>query len=1407
MNMKPILGVWIFSGAWSLELGALLSLILAFPAFANPHGGTVAQGSATFSTTGSQLTIRASDNTYINWQNFSIGIGETTTFLQPSASSLVWNNIHDANPSQILGNLNANGYVVLQSQAGFFIGGQAAVSAHALLMTTAPIPMPDLSSGGAWSFNAPPPSASIVNYGQLTADKGGSVFLLANNIQNNGTIAAPQGSIGLYAGKEVLVSDRPDGRGLSATVTLPQGSVDNNGRVIADAGTIAMHAQVVNQGGLVQANSVREVNGVIQLVASDAINLGQNSEISARGAGEGQSPGGNVQIKSSGSFSDQSTSVIDVSGSAQGGNAGQVEISAPRMSAIRSTIQGSAAPGFLGGQLVIDPLNVVLAGSGDTAPGSGIVQPTDPPAGGTLTLNVNTFSTSLSQITIQAINNIDLTTLWTLADPGVAATLSLSAGNSITLHDGSGIRAGNNLSVIMVSGTELTSAAGRQSGRDGIYLQGNSFIETQNGNISLRAGNELLLNTQTTTANDGGIRTLNGGNITATALYGDVNTGGSSLGFNSLYRPIAPFYSVSISLGGISTYAGGDVTIDAGGNVTSFLPTSSTGLGDAGAGAFGAKPGNVTINAGGSVFGHYVVADGVGRITAGQDIGAASPGRNVALSLIKGGWTLTAPKGSIYLQEVRNPNGIFNDSSGGSNAGTHFFNYDPFSYVNLDAGLGVYLLGGGPRPNKGIPMIFPPSLDISAGKDGVTFENTVILFPSPQEDLQIRTQDKGNLVFQTPVGTQTATELVMSDSASHKWLGSTTFTETDHASTVLEQPRTDPVTINIDGSIQNVSLFTVKQTEIKVGGDVISSSFSGQNLRESDVTSIDVAGQIYNRSPYSFVFLNSAIPDLPIADLPPRTGSTWQTILGLALDPAKINSLTVPASLPLSQWADYVSRNALLLPGGNPGFVYNQTTGRLGFNGDMSAKLPASTLAALEQPTLTVLRYDALGNPQTYTGLDGKLHFATDQVAWVPGSKLADLYNLSLGAPSSSDTSQFGYRLGGPGTFDVHAGSISLGNSFGILSCGVGEPPGGAGRFANLAPYTKSGATLNVTVDGNLDMLTSTIAALGGGNLNLSTGGTMDLGSPDLSGTRGGPGDLAFGVFTTGKGNVTVHAGGDVNIDGSRIAAYNGGAISIVSDHGNVNAGSGGAVQAFLYYFYVDPVTGLAADKQGGVYGSGIVATTLPTRAGTPPVPGSATQPGDIDVTAPQGDILSTQGGILQIALNGNVSAGPKITLKAGSPGYPGNIDLGQSGVIGGEIDLQANGNISGLVVSRQNATINAAQSFSGTVLSGGSANLSAGGSISGTVIGVGGVNASGGQGVTASLLGQNVSVGGGQAQSTLGTTAAATATSSSAAGQASAETKTTVATGDKQDDDDKKKKGPLPALVRRVGRVTVLLP
>jgi len=1436
---------------------------------ANPVGGTVAQGIASFSSSGSQLTInQTSANAYINWQSFNIGAGETTTFLQPSSTSLVWNQINDPNPSQILGNLNANGYVVLQNSSGFVIGGQAAITAHGLVMTTASSPAPTLSGGGAWEFDAPPPTAKIFNFGQINITGGGSAFLLASDIENDGIISAPAGNIGLYAGEKVLISSVPDGRGLSAVVTLPQGSVDNNGKLIADAGSIMAQAQTVNQNGLVQANSVQEVNGTIELLASDSVNLGASSVISAKGDNTGVSAGGSVTIKSADNFADQAGSVIDISGGAQGGNGGQVEISAPQMSVINSSINGQAVSGFISGELSIDPLNIVLgtvdgSASDPNSPYSGTVASSDPPASGTLYLNVNDFSSTLSQINLSAIDNISLNTLWSLADATGPSTMTLTAGNSIVLNDNAAIIAGNNWNVTLNAGSGFVpagaqskpSAGSISSPSYGIYLGDSAFVQSQNGNLTLNAANEVQIAADAN-AGDDGIRTLGGGSIAVTTTYGDVNAGANPVGYQYEGLPgrhqafLPPYYSVSTSVGGISTAAGGNVTIQAGGNVFSDVPSGSTVGADAGTGAFGSEPGNVTITAGGSVYGDYVLANGTGLITAGQNVGAATSGANsFALSLISGSWSVNAPHGSINLQEVRNPRGDFDSISYGSVA-AFTFDYSAQASVTLDAGIGVDLTDVSvPRlssaPQDQVPVVYPPILDISAGSGGVTLQGDVALFPSVDQSLNITTTAGGNFVS-APNTPGTTPELLMSDSSQISWSSANNaFSDTAHSTGLpVQAGDPNPVNIHINGNMENINLITSEATQLQVDGNMIGCGFSGQNLHASDVTSITVGGQIYNRGPYDFVYGINDIPAVPATDLLVGMGSSWENIFTLAVDPAKIASLTVPANTLDSQLAGYALQTASLfgvaklsngqLQGNNPGFVYDQATGQFGFAGDMSS-LPASVLTALTTGSISILHL-VNGVPVMDTNpgdnSPGRTYgqFETDTVSWVNPAAIQTLEQASAGAPSPENP-QLGYRVGGPGLFTVNASSIDLGNTYGIISCGVYDPQGGYYRYADLASITPSGATLDVTVaadqtgtvvvDGttiaphdSLSMLTSTIAAIGGGNVNVnSTDGAMDLGSADLFGneTR----DLGFGIFTSGNGDVNVTADGDINIDGSRIASYNGGNIFIESLQGNVDAGNGGASYIQVPVAYVNPANGEAAVYREAVFGSGIVADTLidPSQ-----VPNSAVVPGNITVKTPQGDIIADLGGILQEALNGNVSAGPTITLVAGtppsgtlgqpgySPGYAGNIDLGQSGVIGGTVNATANGNITGLVISRQNSDINAAQNFSGAVLSGGSANVSGGGSVSGVIVGVSGATVTGAGGVSAQVLSQNANVGG-VAQNTLGATATATATSQSAAGQASSDSKQQLASNDTGADDDEKKKKKMQPLMRRIKRVTVILP
>jgi len=1389
---------------------ALMIGFLASPAAANPVGGSVVQGTASFNSQGPVLTIQTSDRAQINWSSFNIGLGQTTTFIQPSSSSVVWNQINDTSASQILGNLNANGYVVLQNSSGFSIGGQAVISTHGLIMTTSRTPAPDLSSPSAWQFNAPPPTASIINYGQIRqpeGDKGGSVFLIASDIQNNGSIQAPQGQVGLYAGQQVMVSQRSDGRGLSARVTLPQGSVNNQGQIVADAGIIQMHAQTVNQGGLVQADSIRNVNGVIELVATENVTIGANSVISAQGDATAMTPsqGGFVVIKSDKTYSDTATSSIDVSGKS-GGRDGVVEIfgNGVTQASIQSRIDNQSASQFsgAGGWLMVNPENLTLS-----------LDPSTPSAASP-TVNLGDLST-FSRIDLFAAGDISLSYNVQLADrQDGSGLLSLAAGNSIRFNNNAVILGGAGWDVRMTAGPEnLTS---KPSSGCGIYLNGSSVIQTQDGSIDLWAANEVIVNPGPSyrigTGDPGfnGIRTVAGGDISVTAQYGDVNAGGNSEGFR-FGQSTAPYYTVSPVLGGISTAAGGNVSITAGGNVTSYLPRQNdyfNAVNDAGVGAFGPEPGNVVINAGGTISGHYVLANGIGTIFANGNIGSRSASGGFALSLIRGSWAVTTP-GSLFIQDIRNPNGILNDNGGFSAyGGYHFFDYDPRSSVSLAGAAVEFTAAGAPHGvdsvlGMTIPFIMPPSLAVNAGAGGFTLDNSLILFPSPYGELRITTHDGGNLQSaQDPLSPHSYTlrTLAMSDSAARQWDPSPignygSFLIGDHAATPPELNNPNPVEISISGSIRNVTLRTTKLTHVDVAGDTYNFGLLAQNLHPEDITYVNVAGNISYPGTYTFV---NNLPSR-ITSPSPVFSTAWDAIFSLLVDPNA--SLLVPDRFVSPAGVDLAAATAYAFdqsqshlrtvlidnyliargydPQANPGFVYDPTSQSLGYRYQMRQNV----FNALDAASLRILSLDpSTGRVMVEQHADGRYYFAATTASFAPPWAIETLHTDSVNyLVRDSRNRSPGIQIGGPGEMNISAASIDLGSSGGICSWGIASANNPV-NYGSLAPWTPSGAAVNIDVGGDLVMLTSTIA---------------------------------YGIWTSGHSDVYVTAEHDINVGGARIATFNGGDVFVRSLTGNVNAGNGLNALLIVPIIYYNPVIGGLTSLQISnprPFGSGIMAISPTSQWQTP---GGNPLPGNITVETPQGDIVSTLGGIQQFALNGSIAGGPTITLRAGtppsgdSPGYAGDVNLGQGGVIGGTINITAQGSINGLIVSRQNANINAAQSFSGTLLSGGTANVSASaGSISGTVIGIGGVSASGGAGVTASVLGQNVSIGGGQATSTLGTTAQASSAGQAAAQQASADTRQQLAkdttTGE---DDSKKKKAALPFLTKRIGRVTVLLP
>ncbi len=1419
-------------------LAGVMLLAFTFRVAANPTGLTVATGTATAQTGGSQLSVTTSQNAFLNWQSFNIAAGERTVFNQPNSYSVVVNQIGGQSASQIYGSLQANGIVVLMNSSGFYFGPNSYVSAAGLVVSTANC-VPPQNFGGSWEFNGPPPLVSIVNYGSIKVGNGGSAFLIADKVENHGNIEAPGGSIGFAAGQTVTLSERPDGRGMSMQVTLPQGSVDNYGNVIADGGTIALNARVVNQDGLIQANSMQNQNGVIELVAGDALNLGANSILSAQGdISAGGSAGGNITLKAGDTFSDLTGSEISVAGGANGGNGGAVEISAPRIAAIHSTIDGTAHAGFTGGTLLLDPDYIILDNSGGDSAGSGTVASGDSP-GGTLNLNVDAAFTGFSQITLQAAYDIFLAndTKWNLsASTGQSAgQLVLEAGRNIIFGNNAAIYDLNGWSIALYAGVNDFNLKTVAPGAGSIYLNGfdpnnsgngfdpanpgNGFIKTATGDITLDAGQDITVGT-------GYVNTTGGGSITAHALAGNIDTGGYAQGYVFQAADSASdgyYVDPFLGVGGISTTAGGDVSLTAGGDVMSLRPVRGGYFYDdtfysfadnpqvvtAGCGTYGRQVGNFTIVAGGNVTGNFLVANGVGSIFAGVQMDAngdpmqsggqyvlgatGSAGTsllnpNLALNLVAGGWNVTAAQ-NIILQEVRNPNGTFNtvDSSSGS---FHAFDYAPAAYVNLTAGNLVQLGASSaalPRLNNldtlKVPVIYPGILNIVAGAGGVILKgdatySKLILYPSPLGGLTITTTGGGSLTGSLPAinGTPQIFSLIISDSGKHQYYQSSgdLFGLNDHAAVPVHLGSEQPVTLNISGSINYLLLGSSEAAQITVAGNMNNCRFQGLNLSSADVTSITVGGDIINRGAFTFLDLTT-VPGAAAPDL---------SLLARAVSGASLAS----------------------------SFFYNPATRILTYQNIPGQSL-ASVLALLQHLTIQVYQNgvpqwsDAPFNTVPVTTTVSVLNAATAQA-------LLAAYNALGPIPGGAG----GFTIGGGGQFVINARNLDLGTTSGIQSRGVGLYSV-AGDYV-LRNYFTRGADIAVNLTGSLDMFSSSIASFNGGNIAINAGGAVNVGSANFTVNSLG----ARGIFSTSGGDVSVIADGNVNVNGSRIAAYDGGNVTVISRNGNVDAGTGASLPVVVQGYFVDPVTRRFYQASPQIPFSGILALTFPARGSGYPAPAATL--GNILVEALNGNVTANASGILQIALNRlnypealvRVLAGYELQDGAGDPVDAGHMDgaspvfvsadrdinANGSGIIASNAKLDASGNINGLIFARNNIDIVAQQNVNVTALGEGTVSVGAGGSVSGTVIGVGGVSASGSS-IDASLVSANVS-GSTSGQSGLGGGGAANATSTAASASDDV-AKAAKKSEDTGEDDPAKKKGKGPVLAQKISRVTVLLP
>lgn len=581
---------------WGLLMGTSLGGGFAW---AGPEGGVLSGGSATIGQNGLNTTIHQnSGRVLIDWQSFNVGQNESVNFVQPNAGAIAINRIHDANPSTILGQLNANGQIMLINPNGMVFGNGAKIDVGSLVVSTASPTESDaqsfvsgqtdklkLSVGGN-------PDAKILNLGTITAKNAGLVGFVAPNVINNGVIIANKGSVQLASGDTATVDLYGDGLvDLAVSNKVKQQLIEQHGWVQADGGKVLITAaagehivnSVINMGGVTQAHSVEQQGGKI-ILKGDNSRLTVTGKMDASGYTVNQK-GGAVTATAK-HITLKSTSAIDVSGDTGGGSikiGGDYKGQGPLVNAQTVTmdsgavIHADAVTRGDGGQTILwsdDTTHFYgeITGTGGALSGKGGFVETSGKqnllARGHVDLTspvgpIGTWLLDPTNITIYGnatggTDNINTFTRGYLETQSASANIALTADNNITLDmAGETMTLANNRNFSLTAGGSISNASAGT-----ITTQGTGTISMTAASIAL--GSNLLLNTSGT------------GTVTLQSTSGALTAGPITSGGNVTLNAVG-----NMALGAITTSAGRNVSVTATGS-GSMLTASAIDVGTGG---------------------------------------------------------------------------------------------------------------------------------------------------------------------------------------------------------------------------------------------------------------------------------------------------------------------------------------------------------------------------------------------------------------------------------------------------------------------------------------------------------------------------------------------------------------------------------------------------------------------------------------------------------------------------------------------------------------------------------------------------------------------------------------------------------------------------------------------------------
>ena len=234
----------------------------------------------------------------LDWRSFNVGARTTLTFDQQGRGDWVALNRVDAStgPSQILGNIKADGQIYVINQSGIIFGGNSQINVGSLIASTAAISDSQFLNNGIYgvqtgstyapSFTAAggkvvvEAGASISTAAPASATVGGGyVLMIGSQVENAGTIETPKGQTILAAGDDFVlrrgfgtdVNQLSTTRGSEIAPVIrdaASGRVVNTGYISSSQGDITLAGRAVTQDGVLIATTSVNQRGTVHLLNS-----------------------------------------------------------------------------------------------------------------------------------------------------------------------------------------------------------------------------------------------------------------------------------------------------------------------------------------------------------------------------------------------------------------------------------------------------------------------------------------------------------------------------------------------------------------------------------------------------------------------------------------------------------------------------------------------------------------------------------------------------------------------------------------------------------------------------------------------------------------------------------------------------------------------------------------------------------------------------------------------------------------------------------------------------------------------------------------------------------------------------------------------------------------------------------